>query len=169
MHVVPGSTAARGHGTLRRFTVEVEGGLRLDAFGAARAVERILASPRGWRGAGVAFRRVSGGRVDLRIVLASPPLTDRLCAPLATRRRYSCASGSVAVLNAARWAHGARSYGGNVWGYRTYMVNHEIGHLLGHGHVGCPARGAPAPVMMQQTKGVAPCRANPWPLADELR
>ena len=37
------------------------------------------------------------------------------------------------------------------------MVNHEVGHTFGHGHVGCPAGGEPAPVMMQQTEGVAPC------------
>jgi hypothetical protein len=47
------------------------------------------------------------------------------------------------------------------------MVNHEVGHVLGRGHAFCPAAGAPAPVMVQQTKGVAPCRPNPWPLAWE--
>jgi len=41
--------------------------------------------------------------------------------------------------------------------------------VFGHGHSWCTGGGRRAPVMMQQTKGVAPCRANPWPLAWERR
>ena len=43
-----------------------------------------------------------------------------------------------------------------------------MGHFLGLGHVECPAEGAPAPVMMQQSKGLNGCRANPWPLPAEI-
>jgi hypothetical protein len=70
--------------------------------------------------------------------------------------------GGRAVLNRWRWRVGAAAYS-RVERYRVYLVNHEVGHLLGHHHLGCPASGARAPVMMQQTKGVAPCRPNPWP------
>ena len=52
--------------------------------------------------------------------------------------------------------------------YRHMVVNHETGHWLGHGHLGCAGRGRPAPVMMQQSKGLAGCRHNPWPLPSEL-
>ena len=63
---------------------------------------------------------------------------------------------------------GAPAFRGDVALYRRYLVNHEVGHLLGHGHVSCQVEDrARAPVMMQQTKGVGACRANGRPLAWE--
>jgi hypothetical protein len=66
-------------------------------------------------------------------------------------------------LNAKRWLLGADSYGSDLTNYRRYLVNHEFGHSLGKRHENCPGRGKLAPVMMQQTKGLGPCRKNPWP------
>ena len=115
----------------------------------------------------VAFRRVRCGPVDFRVVLAAPATVDRLCYPLRTNGSLSCATGARAVLNVRRWRRGAPAFHGNVALYRRYLVNHEVGHLLGHGHSSCQAAGARAPVMMQQTLGVGACRANGRPLAWE--
>jgi hypothetical protein len=125
----------------------------------------VLDDDRGWRSTDhVAFRLVPvGTRTDLHAYLATPATTDRLCAPLLTRGQVSCQNGRRVVLNAARWVHGAPTFGRDTAGYRRYLVNHEFGHALGHPHVGCPGRGRLAPVMLQQTKGLRGCRANPWP------
>jgi Protein of unknown function (DUF3152) len=168
--VVPGKGSTRpGGARVLRYAVEVEGALRIERRAFAAAVEGVLTDPRGWAGAGLAFRRVSSGPVDLRVALASPSLTDRLCAPLPTNGIFSCASGNRAVLNVFRWKGGAGAYRGRLDRYRDYMINHEVGHVLGNGHAWCPAAGARAPVMLQQTKGLAGCRPNPWPLAWERR
>ena len=168
LRVVAGARARSGHDNVQGFTVAVEGALPIDAAEFARTVEAILADPRGWAAGGYHLRRVPTRDADFSVVLASPALTDALCAPIQTNGLFSCASGNVAVLNYRRWAEGADAYGKQLDRYRTYVVNHEVGHILGHGHAWCPAAGAAAPVMVQQTKGVAPCRPNPWPLPSEI-
>ena len=167
--VVPGRSTRSGRGPLRRYYVEVEAGIRIDRRWFARRVHQILADRRGWGGTGrVSFRRVGLNRTaHFRVTLATPSTTNRLCYPYITGGIYSCANGGRAVLNLMRWRRGADSYRGNLRGYRIYLVNHEVGHLLGHPHRYCPRAGARAPVMMQQTKGVGSCRANPWPLGYE--
>jgi putative cell wall-binding protein len=153
-------------GTLRTFSLEVEPATGEDLFSFAEEVEGILADPRGWTGRGtVRFQRVEPGRAQVRILLARPATVDRLCAGVAnTAGRYSCWSGRFAALNLDRWRTGAtHRFDAPLSVYRGYLVNHEVGHALGHGHVGCPAPGALAPVMMQQSKGTGQCRPNAWP------
>ncbi|WP_324650364.1 DUF3152 domain-containing protein [Georgenia sp. H159] len=146
--------------------VEVEVGLGADGREFARQVMDTLNDPRGWGHDGsVAFARTEG-EADIDITLASPTTTDELCAPVDTGGRVSCGRVGFAVLNAERWAQGAEAFlaaGGSVTEYRHYLVNHEVGHVLGNPHVGCPAPGAVAPIMLQQTLGLDGCRPNGWP------
>jgi Protein of unknown function (DUF3152) len=168
LHVVAGRSRRSGPGPLRRYTVQVEDGIQVDRRAVADTIARILGDRRGWGGTGrLSFQRVSSGPVSFRVVLATPSTVNRLCAPLITGGIYSCGMYGRAVLNLMRWRHGAPPFHGDMTKYRRYLVNHEVGHVLGHSHRSCHAAGARAPVMMQQTKGVGPCRANGWPLAWE--
>jgi Protein of unknown function (DUF3152) len=168
LHVVGGSSRRSGPGPLRRYTVQIEDGIQVDRRRVADTIASILGDRRGWGGRGrVSFQRVSTGPVSFRVVLANPSTVNGLCAPLITGGIYSCGMHGRAVLNLMRWRHGAPAFHGDMTKYRRYLVNHEVGHLLGHSHTSCRASGARAPVMMQQTKGVGSCRANGWPLAWE--
>ena len=161
--VAAGEGARLGSGRLIRYTVEVEGGLPYGATGIARAVDTTLADPHSWIGGGeYAFQRTDGDG-DVRVLLASPATTDQLCAPLRTRGEVSCRNGDLVVINARRWADGIQAYGDDLAAYRQYIVNHEMGHAIGLGHVGCPGAGRMAPVMLQQTYGLDGCTPNPWP------
>jgi Protein of unknown function (DUF3152) len=172
---VPGHQAAPGRGKVMRFRVDVEKGLPLDARLFSDTVFKTLNDPRSWgHGGTMSFERVSTGQADVVITLASPGTTDRWCAKSGldtSVENVSCDAASTprTMINAYRWAQGAVTYGPQrMQAYRQMLVNHEVGHRLGHGHVGCPKAGAPAPVMMQQTKflsldGGPTCKPNAWP------
>ena len=164
LQLIEGTSEVFGSGPLHGFAIEVEKGLPIDAQGFADDALAVLADERSWIGVeGISVQRVPVGSASFRVTLAGPALTDELCAPLQTVGIYSCYNAGRAVINFYRWMEGASAYGDDLASYRKYVVNHEVGHAFGHGHVVCPAAEAPAPIMMQQTKGVAPCRPNPWP------
>ncbi|MBZ5736409.1 DUF3152 domain-containing protein [Nocardioides sp. TRM66260-LWL] len=161
--VADGRSKAVGHGELVTYSVEVEAGLPISPEALTRVVDKVVGDARGWTGvSGHSFQRVAMNP-DFRIRLATPRMTDALCSPLETAGRLSCRNGEYVVLNGWRWENGATSYNGQITDYRRYMINHEFGHALGFGHRTCPHPGAPAPVMLQQTKGLDGCLANPWP------
>ncbi|WP_232792452.1 DUF3152 domain-containing protein [Actinacidiphila yeochonensis] len=160
------SGAASGHGRIRRYKVEVEGGIQLSAADAANEIAGILADPRGWENDGRdGFQLVSSGTADFVIKIATPDTTDAICgaAGLLTRGEVNCDVGAVVVVNLKRWELGSPEFDGPIHDYRALIINHEVGHRIGHGHESCPGPGKPAPVMMQQIKGLHGCVANAWP------
>jgi hypothetical protein len=169
LRVVRGTSTVQGRGPVRRFMVEVQRGLDTDRAAFGRYVERVLFDRRSWTGPGArtALQRVDSGRVNFRVTLASSRMTDRLCYPLQTNGRVSCENRGRAVINFSRWSKGASAWNGNLRGYRRYLLNHEVGHSLGHKHPSCPGARRRAPVMLQQTGGAAPCRRSSWPLRRE--
>ena len=121
---------------------------------------RDRSDPRSWIADGsLSVQRVEAGG-SVRVVLATPATTDAMCAPLRTNGTYSCGQGNTAVINLDRWNDGIDVWTGPLEEYRHYVVNHEFGHVLGHGHEMCGGAGQVAPVMQQQTKGLDGCLPN---------
>lgn len=162
LHRVPGASPAPGDGTVRRMRVSVEGGLPVDGQAFASFVLDTLNDGRSWTRDGYTFARTDG-TFDTHVVVASPVTSREMCRPLETMGTLSCRNGDKVVLTWYRWVNGQEDFGEDLTGYRHYLVNHEVGHSLGHGHASCPGPGRLAPVMMQQTKGVKPCLPNAWP------
>jgi hypothetical protein len=132
-------------------------------------VSRVLADPRGWGATGeIYFRHITTGVPRMWVKLATPLTTDRLCAPTKTRGIWNCRAGRSVVVNSSRWFTGRSTWPGPLPDYRALIINHETGHVLGFGHRGCSGHGRPAPVMQQQGVSLDGCRANAWPLNDEL-
>jgi uncharacterized protein YabE (DUF348 family) len=161
--VAPGSNAA-GSGATVTYSVEVEAGLGLDPGSVAATVDAALLDQRSWARDRRMERVSNPASARIRVLVASPATVDRLCRSvgLDTGGYLSCWTGRFAALNVNRWWNGVPSFSDTSL-YRRYLVNHEVGHGLGFGHVGCPAQGALAPVMMQQSISLGGCRPNGWP------
>lgn len=155
-------------GVLRPYAVRVEDGIDVDAEEAAEEIAAVLADERGWQGpADVVFHRVADpAEAEFTISIGSPPTVDELCLPAKTGGVWSCRIGPEVALNSDRWLHATPTYD-DLAEYRAYMINHEVGHFLGHGHASCPAEGAPAPVMLQQSIDLQGCTPNAWPAGEE--
>ncbi|WP_223839528.1 DUF3152 domain-containing protein [Saccharopolyspora pogona] len=163
--VLPGTSSVTGSGQLYRYTVEVEVGIEAQIgnpnteFG--NLVQATLSDPRSWtnpQAGGISLQRVdaSGPRPDFRVILVSQQTAREACdyrngVPYDS----SCRKGDMVYLNGARWVRGAVSFQGDIGNYQRYAINHEVGHVFGNRHVGCPSQGGLAPVMMQQSFSVS--------------
>lgn len=160
--VVQGRTEKVGDGPLRKYAIEIEVGINPIDHGGdvttfARTVDAYLADQRSWVGTGnVSMQRVDDGSEDFRISLTSVQTTHGLCGNQ-IQYESSCYNPDreKVVINVSRWVRGAKAFSNDIANYRQYAINHEVGHALGKGHEACKDDGRPAPVMMQQTFGVA--------------
>ena len=163
-------------GPVRRFRVGVENGSNEDVAAFAAQVQATLGDPRSWTGGGaLRLQLVAAGQpYDFTVYLATRETVRKMCEAggvdvvIHGRPYTSCRTTGKAIINLDRWRLSATPYLAArvpLATYRQYLVNHEVGHELGHHHVGCPRAGGPAPVMVQQTLMLRGCVPNSWPRA----
>jgi hypothetical protein len=150
------------------YTVISKGNLTASLSEFKSQVSQTLHHQRGWAQLGINFKEVSsGGEFTLVLSEASQvPTFSPGC-----DSQYSCRVGSFVIINETRWLNATTSWnnaGGSLRDYRHMVINHEVGHWLGHGHYNCGGAGQKAPVMQQQSIDLQGCKFNPWPLSSEL-
>ena len=152
------------------YGIKIEPSLGLDPLCIKNLMFLILNNDLGWTNVvEKSFQLTSVEDSDYVYIFASPEKTDELCAPIETNSIYSCRNENNIVLNFFRWKEGAVDFNNDMETYRIYLINHETGHILGWGHVGCPKEGAIAPVMMQQSKGTDGCVPYGWPVYETVK
>src|SRR4051794_34355812 len=111
--VVPGFTRAGGVRDKLTYRVEIEQGLSVNGAAVAAIIHMTLTDPRGWQALHpVSFERTDKVDADLRIILATPALTDKLCLPLDTGGGGSRRGGGRVVPNANRGGDALPADGG---------------------------------------------------------
>ena len=151
------------------FSLSIESNLPIDINCLSNFITSILNDKRGWKTVvEKEFQIVSYYDADFHIFLANPATVDEMCFPLQTNGIYSCRNGNQIIYNYFRWLSGAKDFGLDIATYRLYLINHEIGHMLGWGHTNCPSQNALAPLMMQQSKSTDGCIPNGWPIYERI-
>ena len=126
-----------------------------------------LGDPRSWGRAGFTF--ASDDASDYRVLLVESEAAAGLCGPNDLDGPIGCQNGAVVVLDAASWREPAEGWD-DASEFRQYLINHEVGHLIGQFHPEnrCPAAGEPESAMAPQFEGLEGCQPNPWPLDFEV-
>ncbi|MCL2451652.1 DUF3152 domain-containing protein [Candidatus Saccharibacteria bacterium] len=165
-------TATRnGQGKLVTYSIATKGNPAADLSEFRALAAMTLNDTRGWVRAGVYFQEVpSGGNFTLWLSEASqvPSFAPSICSTT-----YSCSIGRNVIINDVRWRGASDSWnaaGGSLRDYRHMVINHEVGHFLGHrdNQPVCGGAGQLAPLMQQQSISLRGCNFNPWPLDVEL-
>jgi hypothetical protein len=158
-----------------RYCVSSKGNVS-DLSGFENTVFSILNSTKGWPRAGATFSyeassKGSGTQCDMTLILAEASTMKSFSDGCS--EDYSCRVGDEVIINLDRWNSATTEWlkaGGTVARYRILVINHEVGHRLGHldNEATCSVSGGPAPVMQQQSMSLGGCAPNEWPLDSEL-
>lgn len=147
-----------------------------------KKINTTLADKRGWRKLGYSFNlielaEINKARHDIIITISPNETVKKIC----KFDGLSCADYGtyIAHLNMEKWQKGCAGSKLSLQDYRTYMILHEVGHLLDKGHTTikehrehravCKSNMAimKAPIMMPQTLGIGDYKPNCWPLSFE--
>ncbi|WP_278814802.1 DUF3152 domain-containing protein, partial [Bifidobacterium pullorum] len=100
----------------------------------ANTVFTTLNDSRGWPRAGATFQESDDAdSCDMTLILAAADQMTSFSADCSSE--YSCRVGNDVVINIDRWNNATEDWldaGGTIPRYRTMVINHEVGHRLGH-------------------------------------
>ena len=149
--------------TIHNYTIKFHKNLKLNKNSCIHKIISVLNDSRGWKKSGYNFKYHSFiENPDFIIIFTSSKwITDFCHLPglSCTDLRYN-----EIYINTDNWRNGSNKSFLNLNDYKIYLINHEVGHVLGKTHVKCTSPNTKVPVMTQQTLGIGNCKPNPWPL-----
>lgn len=165
----PQPTPATATKRIVTYLIKTEGVVTTSVTEFRQKANQTLNDSRGWARLGVQFQEVASG-AQFSLILSQAENIPNY-SPTGCSTELSCTVGNNVLINQTRWLNATTTWnqaGGSLDAYRSMVINHEVGHWLGHGHVDCPGAGQAAPIMRQQSVDLGGCTPNPWPLASEL-
>jgi len=143
-----------------RYKISIESNIKRNLKNFKKEVDNILSHPKSWK---VNFSQ-NNTNYDFEIILTSAKNVKKYC----KFSGLSCAdpNSKKIWINNSRWINGAKASKLSLKNYRIYLINHEIGHILGFSHTK-PIKNKKTEVMVQQTLGIGNGIPNPWPLRKE--
>lgn len=155
------------------YTIKFNKNLQINKNQAIKKIKSVLEDTRGWKSLGYNFIYIDINNknnnnkhpTDFVIYFTSSQYVKKIC----NDSRLSCANmeNFEIYFNIDRWRYGSKLSKLKIDDYRTYVINHEVGHIIGRDHDKCKGRNFKVPVMVQQTLGIGNCKPNPWPLKFE--
>lgn len=143
-----------------RYKVSIESNIKRNLKNFKKDIDNILSHKKSWK---VNFIQ-DDTNFDFEIILASANNVAKYC----NFEGLSCADtwNNIVYINNYRWTKGAKPSQLSLKDYRIYLINHEVGHILGFGHAK-PIKNKKAPVMNQHTLGLKGGLPYQWPLPSE--
>lgn len=141
------------------YKCEIEEGIKYGLNTFSTLVFGILNHPKSW---GIRF--IESENQDITIILSKGNTVKEIC----NLTGLSCANArdSIIYININRWLKGSKRSGLNLDDYRTYLILHEMGHILGLSHLPV-IKCKKVPVMNQSTLGLKGGLPNQYPLKYE--
>ena len=143
------------------YMVLIEPGINKSLQSFKKRIKKTLNDPRSW----CVYFKENETNPDFLIILANEETIRQTC----RFKGLSCAdwAENIIYINYDNWCKGSEKSGLSLEDYRTYVINHEVGHILGlHEHLK-PKNGCLVPVMNQSTRGIGKGLPNMWPLKEE--
>ena len=127
-------------------------------------VNNILNEKKGWNKYNYTFTEKHNGKTDFIIILTPMNIIKSKFPQNISWTVFKPNNIPIIYINEYRWKHGSNKINVKIEEYRKYLINHEVGHVLGFDHETCNInKSKKAPVMMQQTLGIGQCEFNPYP------
>ena len=151
------------------YNVIVEKAINISSENLQKFIHDVLTDKRGWVGysfININYPKKINKITNFSIIMSKPENIVKNCGNALYGLSCTNTKTKIIYLNSNRYIRGAKKSQLSLVDYRIYLINHEVGHILGKGHTKCPCDkkcDKKVPVMNQATRGIGHCKPNPYP------